>query len=400
MIGADAVVRALNKLGVSHVFGIVSIHNMPIFDAINRDGSIRIIDCRHEMAATHAADGYARATGKPGVVLVTSGPGATNAVTGVATAYLDSIPLVVITVLMIMGRSPGFAAFWATIACIAISWVKKETRMGPKEIWEAIQTGARNTLIIGATVGVFIGGKLSAGRLMPSLITMLALQGLVLFSVNYWLIYLAEVHVTSGLVAVIFSGIVFMNMINGAVLLGSPIRSNVLLGGAIGVLGIVLVFWPQLISFSLSNKGALGLVLSVVSTFMASLGNIISARHQQNNLPVIQTNAYGMLYGSFFTTVFAYSRGANFTFNPSFNYVASLIYLALFGSVIAFGSYLTLLGRIGADRAAYITIIFPFIALLLSALFENFNLQGFQFFGVGLILIGNAIVLTRRNRKR
>jgi TRAP transporter 4TM/12TM fusion protein len=65
-----------------------------------------------------------------------------------------ALPLVIITVLMIMGRSPGFAAFWATFSCIAVSWVNKETRMGPREIWEAIQTGARNTLIIGATVGV------------------------------------------------------------------------------------------------------------------------------------------------------------------------------------------------------------------------------------------------------
>jgi TRAP transporter 4TM/12TM fusion protein len=65
-----------------------------------------------------------------------------------------SLPLVIITILMVMGYSPGFSAFWATLSCIAVSWVRKETRMGPKEIWEAIQTGARNTLIIGATVGV------------------------------------------------------------------------------------------------------------------------------------------------------------------------------------------------------------------------------------------------------
>ncbi len=65
-----------------------------------------------------------------------------------------SLPLVVITVLMIMGHSPGFSAFWATLSCIAVSWVRKETRMGPRAIWEAIQTGARNTLIIGATLGV------------------------------------------------------------------------------------------------------------------------------------------------------------------------------------------------------------------------------------------------------
>ena len=65
-----------------------------------------------------------------------------------------SLPLVIITVLMIMGRSPGYSAFWATLSCIGISWVRKETRMGPREIWEAILTGARNTLIIGATLGV------------------------------------------------------------------------------------------------------------------------------------------------------------------------------------------------------------------------------------------------------
>ncbi|MDY0292072.1 MAG: TRAP transporter fused permease subunit [Desulfuromonadaceae bacterium] len=65
-----------------------------------------------------------------------------------------ALPLVIITILMLMGRSPGYAAFWATISCVVASWLKKETRMGPIEIWEAIQTGARNTLIIGATVGV------------------------------------------------------------------------------------------------------------------------------------------------------------------------------------------------------------------------------------------------------
>ena len=68
--------------------------------------------------------------------------------------WFYSLPLVIITVLMILGRSPGYAAFWATLSCIGVSWIRKETRMGPREIWKAIQTGARNTLIIGATLGV------------------------------------------------------------------------------------------------------------------------------------------------------------------------------------------------------------------------------------------------------
>ena len=223
----------------------------------------------------------------------------------------------------------------------------------------------------------------------------MALQGLVLFSVNYWLIYLAEVHVTSGLVAVIFSSIVFMNIINGAVLLGSPIRSNVLLGGAIGVLGIVLVFWPQLRSFSFSDKSALGLLLCAISTFMASLGNIISARHQQNNLPIIQTNTYGMAYGAGIMGVISVASGKTFSFEMSLPYVGSLFYLSLFGTVIAFGCYLKLIGKIGADRAAYATMLFPIVALGISTVFEGYQWAAHNIIGMAVVLMGNWLVLNK-----
>jgi drug/metabolite transporter (DMT)-like permease len=224
----------------------------------------------------------------------------------------------------------------------------------------------------------------------------MALQGLVLFSVNYWLIYLAEVHVTSGLVAVIFSSIVFMNMINGAVLLGSPIRSNVVLGGAIGVVGIMLVFWPQLASFSLSDKTALGLVLSVISTFMASLGNIISARHQKYDLPVIQTNTYGMAYGAGIMGVIAIVLGKPFSFEISVLYISSLFYLSLFGTVIAFGCYLKLIGKIGADRAAYATMLFPIVALGISTVYEGYQWAAHNVIGLAVVLIGNWLVLNKK----
>ena len=249
-----------------------------------------------------------------------------------------------------------------------------------------------------AALTLFLYCKLRGLRMRFSLKDhiFMALQGLVLFSVNYWLIYLAEVHVTSGLVAVIFSGIVFMNMINGAVLLGSPIRSNVLLGGTIGVLGIVLVFWPQLISFSLSDKGALGLVLSVVSTFMASLGNIISARHQQNNLPVIQTNAYGMVYGAAIIGAISLISGKTFSFEMSLAYVGSLFYLSLFGTVIAFGCYLKLIGKIGADRAAYATMLFPIVALGISTVYEGYQWAPNNIIGMAVVLVGNWLVLSKR----
>jgi acetolactate synthase-1/2/3 large subunit len=90
-------VRFLHDEGVDHVFGYPGGAVLHIYDALYQQDKLKHILVRHEQAATHAADGYARSTGKPGVVLVTSGPGATNAVTGIATAYMDSIPMVVIT---------------------------------------------------------------------------------------------------------------------------------------------------------------------------------------------------------------------------------------------------------------------------------------------------------------
>jgi drug/metabolite transporter (DMT)-like permease len=187
----------------------------------------------------------------------------------------------------------------------------------------------------------------------------MALQGLMLFSVNYWIIYMASVHLTSGLVAVIFSSIVFMNMINGALMMGSPIRPGVVLGGVIGLVGIAIVFWPEISSFSLSDTTALGVVLTMISTFMASLGNIISARHQKYELPVIQTNAYGMAYGAVIMGIVVIASGKPFNFETTLVYIGSLFYLAVFGTVIAFGCYLKLIGKIGADRAAYATMLFP-----------------------------------------
>ena len=225
----------------------------------------------------------------------------------------------------------------------------------------------------------------------------MALQGLVLFSVNYWLIYLAEVHVTSGLVAVIFSSIVFMNMINGAVFLNSPIRSNVVMGGGIGITGIVLVFWPQLVSFSLSDKTALGLILSIVSTYMASLGNIISARHQKYNLPIIQTNAYGMGYGAGIMGVIAIVLGKPFGFEMSSLYIGSLFYLSFFGTIIGFGCYLKLIGKIGADRAAYATMLFPIVALGISTVYEGYQWAAHNMIGMAVVLIGNWLVLNKRS---
>lgn len=223
----------------------------------------------------------------------------------------------------------------------------------------------------------------------------MALQGLTLFSVNYVLVYVAELHLASGYVAIVFSIIIVFNVLLGALFLKDPIRPRVLFGGAIGILGLILVFLPTLEGLSLSGGAGLGLALALGGTIVASFGNIVSARNQRNSIPVVQANTYGMGYGALITLVIALFRGASVSFDTSPEYVLSLLYLALFGTVIAFGSYLTILGRIGPDRAGYIAVIFPIVALILSTLFEGLTWEVISILGVGLVVLGNVVAMTR-----
>ncbi|HDR67692.1 MAG TPA: EamA family transporter, partial [Bacteroidaceae bacterium] len=136
-----------------------------------------------------------------------------------------------------------------------------------------------------------------------------------------------------------------------------------------------------------------GLLLSAAATVIYSLGNITSARNQRQDLPVLQTNAWSMGYAAFVMLFIAIVTGKSFVFDWTFRYTASLVYLSVFGSVIAFGAYLTLIGRIGADRAAYGPLVVPVIALTLSGFFEGYAWSGFSFAGIVLILAGNLLVL-------
>jgi drug/metabolite transporter (DMT)-like permease len=224
----------------------------------------------------------------------------------------------------------------------------------------------------------------------------IAMQGFFLFAFNYLLFYLAELYITSGLAAVVFSTIVVMNLLNGRIFLGTPIELKVLFGGAMGMFGLVLLFWPEMAAVNFSGPVMLGLLLSFAATYLASLGNILSARNQHRKLPVVQTNAFGMAYGSLCMVLVVAFTGAPIAIDLSTPYLLSLVYLALFGSVIAFGCYLSLVGRIGPGRAAYATLLFPVVALALSTIWEDYQWTISGLFGIALILCGNYLALARR----
>jgi drug/metabolite transporter (DMT)-like permease len=226
----------------------------------------------------------------------------------------------------------------------------------------------------------------------------IALQGIVMFGLNYAGVYLSEQYLTSGLVAVLFSTVVIMNALGMRLFFGLPIRPATGLAALVGVAGVALVFWPQLAGLSGSNQQRQGVAFGLGATVIASLGNMVATRIHRRGLPVMAVNAWSMLYGALFVAALAAAAGQRFVFDPSWGYVASLIYLALFGSALAFGAYLTLMRRIGADRAAYTAVAVPVVALLLSNVFEQLRWQPVTVIGVALCLAGNVLMLRGRSR--
>jgi drug/metabolite transporter (DMT)-like permease len=225
----------------------------------------------------------------------------------------------------------------------------------------------------------------------------IALQGLSMFGINYIAVYVSEESLASGLVAVIFSLMAFFNIVAMRAFYATPLEAKSLFGCALGIGGVVLVFWPEIASFSATGNALLGAALALAATAVATLGNIAATRNQRAGMAIVPLNAWAMLYGAAFVALYAVLNREPFAFDWSFPYVASLAYLSLFGSVVAFGAYLALMARIGPHRAGYSSVAIPVVALLLSTLFENLQWGVPMVVGIALCLSGNLLVLSLRN---
>jgi drug/metabolite transporter (DMT)-like permease len=228
---------------------------------------------------------------------------------------------------------------------------------------------------------------------------LMILQGMILFGFNYWLVYLAETSLTSGIVAIIFSFSIFTNIFFNYLLLKGKIRKEVMAGAILGIAGTFLIFNHELQNSAQIAIGVQALLFCFGSIVLASLGSILSKYNQSRKLPVIQTNAFGMTYGSLAMLMVVPLSGRSFSFDVSFPYIASLLYLSVFGSIIAFTLYLKLVGEIGPDRAGYTTLIAPVIALIISSFFENYQWGMVAVFGVILLFAGNMMALKMKPAK-
>ncbi|MGB5245573.1 MAG: EamA family transporter [Woeseia sp.] len=223
-------------------------------------------------------------------------------------------------------------------------------------------------------------------------------MGLLMFCLNYLLAYYAQVHITSALSAIAFSAMLWLNMIFARIFFGVQSGKRAIAGSLLGIAGIVVIFYPQIGEASLDDSTLYGTLLAISGATLASLGNMVSQEAQRRSLPIVESNAWSMTYGALFTGLIVLAGDSEFAFDGSPAYVISLLYLAIFGSIFAFGAYLTLLGRIGAHKAGYAVVLFPVVAVVLSVTFEDLPFTASLVIGVIMVLAGNVFVLESKKR--
>jgi drug/metabolite transporter (DMT)-like permease len=222
-----------------------------------------------------------------------------------------------------------------------------------------------------------------------------AALGAAIFSTNYALFYYAGLTIASGLLSIVFSLAAVGNVVLGNVIFGTRIEGRVVIGAALGVAGVALMFYPELGGLRLEGGVLIGLALSLGGTLCFCLGNMLSLAAQRKGLPIFATIGWGMVYGVVVMALVALLRGERFAVEWSATYLGGLIYLSVLGSVLAFGVYFTLLGRIGAARAGYSTVMYPVIALVASTFAENYRWSVLAVLGLAAVLAGNLLVLRR-----
>jgi drug/metabolite transporter (DMT)-like permease len=244
----------------------------------------------------------------------------------------------------------------------------------------------------------------SAARRLPLRFTprdhaRLAILGFLLFGLNYVLVYEAERHLASGLVAVVFSFLVFWNLVGARLLFRAPAPPAVWLGAVLGVGGVALLFWPELANVQRGAQAGVGVAIALAGTAVASAGNLWSQRlFGARGVPIVQGTAWAMGYAALEVAGWSAATGIPFTFDARWPYVLSLLYLAVLGSVAAFVAYLTVLTRIGAGRAGYTAAVIPGVAMVASTLFEGYRWTASAVAGVALVLAGTVLVLRVKER--
>lgn len=232
-------------------------------------------------------------------------------------------------------------------------------------------------------------------RFEPAVHLRFAVMGATLFSLNFLVMYYAGETLPSGLLSVVFALTAVVTPVLGIVFLGTKMTLPLIGGGIMGVIGVALMFWPRIAGATLDMGALHGLGFAAASVALFSIGSIVSSNTQSRRIPVMSANAWGMTYGVLVVAGLGLLRGDHFTVELSPIYIGSLFYLAIVSSGLAFWSYLTLIGRIGSERAGYAAVMYPVFALMISTVFEDYHWTLIAALGLVLALAGNVLVMRK-----
>jgi drug/metabolite transporter (DMT)-like permease len=273
------------------------------------------------------------------------------------------------------------------------TWIALKWQLGVVPI--ALSIGYRFALAA-LVLFVLLAWKRQLVRPRGTAVWLVAAQGVCLFCLNFVCFLNASATLPSGLVAVVFSTSTLWNALLARVLLRRKIAPQVIGGGALGLGGLLLLFWPQIAGHAGDAATLVGLAWALGGTLCFSSGNLLSSALQTRGLAPAQTNAWGMAFGTLLLFGYCLAAGTPFVFDSSPRYIGALLYLAIPGSVVAFTAYLTLVGRLGPERAAYSTVLFPIVALNVSAIFEGYQWTASALTGLVLVMLGNMLVFRRK----
>jgi drug/metabolite transporter (DMT)-like permease len=291
--------------------------------------------------------------------------------------------------------APSLSTLTIFAGCIAIwgtTWLAITFQLGSVPVEASV---AYRFMLAAALLFAYCRARRLPLRFTAAEHGILALLGVLMYSIGYLFVYRAEMHVASGLVAIGYSASPLLAMFGMRIAFGQAMTARMAVGAVLGIAGVALVYWPELDHAKHRGNVAMGALFTALAVLVTTLGNLVAHRNHERKLHGWATMAWSMGYGALASFIAAIALGEPLTFDFSPAYVLSLLYLTLFGSILAFAGFLELLGRIGPTRASYVGVMVPIVALFISSLFEGFHWQALTFAGVAVSVAGNVLVLRK-----
>jgi len=227
----------------------------------------------------------------------------------------------------------------------------------------------------------------------------LAGQGACIFSLNCICIYIAEQYVSSGLVAILASLQAAFTLFGAYLLFRMPLTVRAVLGAMVGIAGVTLIFFPEFGAAGQHPELLRGLGTGTLGILLGCCGSMVMVYTQRAKVPIFSGAVWGMVYGAGVSALTGLLMGVAWTVDLRPTYLLSLLYLSIFGTIVAFLCYMTLIKREGPGPASYVNVVTPVVALLLSTLFEGYQWTAAALAGTALVFVGNFLAMRRAQEK-